>query len=272
MENVKISQNSILKSFEDEKEVEINLIDSTIKWENSNQYIMIFFYEDYINIYRSPEQVPLFIKKFLNCQNLIHSKKITDPKVLEQEFKKCGNGDQYLENYSNYKSQELIKKLINCYKIFSLKTEAGNNDLYKVRLKNRVNEAIDTGYILTPDNFLKMNLIFLRSMSELPSIIMGETGCGKTSLLRFFIEVVLKESFQIIYIHSGITISDIRRFLENSNTEAKKNPILRVWVLFDEFNTSDCMGEIVSVLCERKFEGISFRPNLSLLERVIHTV
>lgn len=33
----------------------------------------------------------------------------------------------------------------------------------------------------------------MRVMAKIPVIIMGETGCGKTSLIKFFAEVVRKD-------------------------------------------------------------------------------
>lgn len=41
-------------------------------------------------------------------------------------------------------------------------------------------------YVLTLDNCLKMMAIYLKFMSNIPVLIMGETGCGKTSLIEFF--------------------------------------------------------------------------------------
>jgi hypothetical protein len=37
-------------------------------------------------------------------------------------------------------------------------------------------EKIRLEYVLTPDNYLKMLLIYLRVQSGLPVLIMGETG------------------------------------------------------------------------------------------------
>ena len=43
----------------------------------------------------------------------------------------------------------------------------------------------DEEYVLTCDNFMKCILIFMRIRSNIPVIMMGETGCGKTSLIKF---------------------------------------------------------------------------------------
>jgi hypothetical protein len=39
-------------------------------------------------------------------------------------------------------------------------------------------------YVMTPDNLLKMALIGKHVECGLPVVLMGDTGCGKTSLLR----------------------------------------------------------------------------------------
>ncbi len=60
-------------------------------------------------------------------------------------------------------------------------------------------------YVLTPDNYFKMNLIYLRVKSRLPIIIMGEAGCGKKSLVKFLCRKVLNERVEIFNINAGIT-------------------------------------------------------------------
>ncbi|ETO01475.1 ring finger protein, partial [Reticulomyxa filosa] len=39
-------------------------------------------------------------------------------------------------------------------------------------------------YVLTYDNILKMVNIILNVRSNLPTVLMGETGCGKTALIK----------------------------------------------------------------------------------------
>ena len=266
---VKNSQNLISKVPEEEKKGNGGppYIDSNIKWENSNHFIMLFLEDgDFMNIYRSHQMIPSFIKKFIINQNLIEGViKNRAGYKLVQELQNNENNSEFLEDYNKYSSPELIERLLNFYKKFSLRRVAGSNEeneKIEVIIKKRLNESIKTGYVLTPDNFLKMNLIYMRCMSNLPLIIMGETGCGKTSLLRFFVENILREIILVIYIHSGITMEHIREHLEIANKEALRRKNHRVWVFFDEFNTSDCMNQIVSVLCERRFEEINLCQNL----------
>ena len=39
-------------------------------------------------------------------------------------------------------------------------------------------------YVITIDNFRKMVLILYRIIANIPVILMGETGCGKTALIK----------------------------------------------------------------------------------------
>ena len=52
-------------------------------------------------------------------------------------------------------------------------------------LGSRLGKAAEgSSYVVSPDNFVKMVWIALRVESKVPVVIMGETGCGKTSLIR----------------------------------------------------------------------------------------
>ena len=50
--------------------------------------------------------------------------------------------------------------------------------------RNSDGRTEDQSYVLTADNILKMVLIIQRIRAGIPVIVMGETGCGKTSLIR----------------------------------------------------------------------------------------
>ena len=44
-------------------------------------------------------------------------------------------------------------------------------------------------YVLNADNFFKMIQILIRLRAGIPVLIMGETGCGKTSLIKAIAEI-----------------------------------------------------------------------------------
>jgi midasin (ATPase involved in ribosome maturation) len=67
-------------------------------------------------------------------------------------------------------------------------------------------------YVFTGDNFIKMILILHRIRANIPVIMMGETGCGKTSLIRIISELKMNE-MKILNNHAGITDDGILQFM-----------------------------------------------------------
>ena len=156
-------------------------------------------------------------------------------------------------------------------------------------------------YALTPDNFIKMILILDRINCDIPVILMGETGCGKTSLIKILANIIfkgnLKDNLKILNIHSGIGDFEIIQFLKdiideselndnvkmisfkdefNSMTKEQKDNYLttkkiteenvfknyqkeleekKIWVFFDEINSSNSMGLLTEIICKKTFFG-----------------
>ena len=48
---------------------------------------------------------------------------------------------------------------------------------------------VDETYVLTVDNLIKILAIQMRFRCGIPVVIMGETGCGKTRLIRYMCEL-----------------------------------------------------------------------------------
>jgi E3 ubiquitin-protein ligase RNF213 len=122
-------------------------------------------------------------------------------------------------------------------------------------------------YVMTADNYLKMCLIYLRVQSRVPVVIMGETGCGKTSLIKFFCKNVLCDRLKVFYIHAGITRQNIIEKMKSYILIAYNglNENQNLWVFFDEFNTSEDLGIICEILTDRKLLGESLPDNMIFL-------
>jgi midasin (ATPase involved in ribosome maturation) len=70
----------------------------------------------------------------------------------------------------------------------------------------------DNNYSLTLDNFYKMCLIVQRMRANIPIIIIGETGVGKTALIRYLVENVFLDVLMLFSIHSGTNEAQLIKF------------------------------------------------------------
>jgi len=131
-------------------------------------------------------------------------------------------------NYpSKMNSQELMDELLDCVK--------GSR-----RLSLDVINKILSEYALTPDNYIKMVLILNRINSDIPVILMGETGCGKTSLIKILANVIFRgylNNLKILNIHSGIEDNEIIKFIEQLISEAEIDNNAKFTSAIDEFNS-----------------------------------
>jgi MoxR-like ATPase len=96
-------------------------------------------------------------------------------------------------------------------------------------------------YALTPDNFIKMILILDRINCDIPVILMGETGCGKTSLIKILANIIfkgnLKDNLKILNIHSGIEDNEIIKFLELIIRQTEMSDNMKLTSMKDEYNS-----------------------------------
>ena len=96
----------------------------------------------------------------------------------------------------------------------------GKHKKIKDALKNNFKD-----YVFTKDNFKKMTLLFLRIRAGIPTILMGETGSGKTFMVRMFslIYTQEEESTYILKFHSGTTDEDIEEFIRRTIKKVKED-------------------------------------------------
>ena len=119
-------------------------------------------------------------------------------------------------------------------------------------------------YALTPDNLLKMVLIMLRVRSSIPVLVMGETGCGKTSLIRY-LATVSDVEFEVLSIHSGVGEDKIIQTINESNEQAFLDHDKERWLFLDEINTSEHIGLMTDAICSRTCLGKALAPNLVVM-------
>lgn len=204
--------------------------ESMIRWEDSNHLMVLFHYDLHTvsALYRDRHKVP---QQILN--------------LFESQLK------EKLQNFEK-KSQEELR-------IILLKLVQ-----YPPKMDSVVLDKMSKQYVLTPDNLLKMVLIVLRIQGNQPIIIMGETGCGKTSLIRY-LSVICQIEFQILSIHAGVTEETIMKRIMECDCKAKANFKQSVWLFLDEINTCDHLGLICDIICHHHCKGKRLAPNLKIL-------
>ncbi|GES94832.1 hypothetical protein GLOIN_2v1878676 [Rhizophagus clarus] len=116
-------------------------------------------------------------------------------------------------------------------------------------------------YVLSSDNLTKMALILLRVNANIPVVICGETGCGKTSLITN-LALMTKVQYQSISLYDGIEEETIIRFMSEALNKSEKEEI---WILFDEINTCNHSGLLADLISNRMFQGKPIHPNIRLL-------
>ncbi|PAA67120.1 hypothetical protein BOX15_Mlig008706g1 [Macrostomum lignano] len=203
--------------------------------------------------------LPVFINQDISKVELIY-RRLTDVThdirdlfsvVLSQE----------LREFSTLSQNELFQKLV---KIAS-KGQIG----YIPALKRELTE----NYTLTADNFLKMLLITLRMDADVPVIIIGETGCGKTSLIRY-LAAVQECTLEVMNFHAGISESDIiervSKAAEVAESQLKEFVELSersgiVWMFLDDINTCEHLGMLKEIVCHRRFLDRELPCNLRFI-------
>ncbi|XP_075296696.1 E3 ubiquitin-protein ligase RNF213 isoform X2 [Opisthocomus hoazin] len=120
----------------------------------------------------------------------------------------------------------------------------------------------DETYELTTDNVLKILAIEMRFRCNIPVVIMGETGCGKTRLIKFLCKLrrscVEVENMKLVKVHGGTTAEMIYTRIKEAEALAKTNKEqhgLDTVLFFDEANTTEAISSIKEVLCDHTVQG-----------------
>uniref|UniRef100_A0A8B9G672 RING-type E3 ubiquitin transferase n=1 Tax=Amazona collaria TaxID=241587 RepID=A0A8B9G672_9PSIT len=120
----------------------------------------------------------------------------------------------------------------------------------------------DKTYELTTDNVLKILAIEMRFRCNIPVVIMGETGCGKTRLIKFLCKLrrsyMEVENMKLVKVHGGTTAEMIYARIREAEALAKTNKEqhgLDTVLFFDEANTTEAISSIKEVLCDCTVQG-----------------
>jgi hypothetical protein len=278
-----------------QKEFNDHLQKQLVSFDKCNYLMIVFAHDESLNLVYSNKNILL---ANVNITSLLKSQDMEKFKKSQTTFLKYLmdandlSNQHFFPEYLNEKHEDLLKRLEKIFNIEEIikykdkhdkkgelvtkysKTDESclfsvdNNDLRDLidflNEKSRFLMQNLKNYVLTPDNFLKMILISTKINSNLPVVVMGETGCGKTSLIGFLALKVLKLKLIVFNLHAGISQTE---FIEQVKRYVKLVEKVReeIWLFFDEFNTSECMYLITKMVCNRTFLGHILPSNLKLL-------
>ena len=259
-----------------------------------------------------PEQGKLLPPKIKDCVerniNIIGFKINSEPKQsfekiseLYNEYKMNKDNGQFIEIYDFVREEgnqkavsENFNKLVmqaanqvinpsfkylkRLKDILNLPNKVDKAEGYKKSLLSILNIGIDN-YVITEDNYKKMVLLIYRIKANVPVIIMGETGCGKTSLIKKLSQILNngEELVETINIHPGITDEEITNKMREMNDKAKSEKYIQIeekskkkikkdlWAFFDEINTCLSLSLLTEIFINRTFNREKLEDNIRLI-------
>lgn len=191
--------------------------------------------------------------------------------------------------FDNFNKMYDVKKLQTLRNIMGLNSDfdpdedkpSSSSSAASSSSNNSYNFEANINYQITVDNALKLIAIYLRFVANIPVVIMGETGCGKTRLVRFFADLyrnefksggrkMRRDILIHVKVHGGMTANEIVKYVEEAERMAELNyemcttPIKITCILFfDEANTTEHVGMIKEIMCDGTLNGRKINVNNS---------
>ncbi|CAG8457534.1 1322_t:CDS:2, partial [Dentiscutata erythropus] len=212
-------------------------LETIVQWDTSNHLVVFFLSQTPDSIcalYRDRTKVPGDVKRLLVSQETSHYEGM-DP------FSRANPQAWELENYNTMSSEALLERLERI-------------------ARESMNEIELPKYALSSNNIVKMALILLRARANIPVVICGEAGCGKTSLISFLAKIV-KAKFEVLPLHAGVLEDQIIDFMGKGAQHAKNDP---TWLFFDEINTCNHIGLLADLIAHRTLLGKPIHHNIRL--------
>ena len=112
-----------------------------------------------------------------------------------------------------------------------------------------------------------MVLLIYRIQANVPVIIMGETGCGKTALIIKLNQLLNngKTTVDIININPSITDEILIETMNRKNELAQKQKDEELWLFFDGINTCISMPLLTEIFINRTYDGNKLSDNIRLI-------
>ena len=125
----------------------------------------------------------------------------------------------------------------------------------------------NNNYIIIYDNFVKLVLTIYRIKANIPTIIMGDTGIGKTFLITKLNQLLNngETTIEIINFHPGITDERLYEIIKKIDEKARNKKDEELWILFDKINTSFSFLLIKEIFMNRTYYGNKMSDNIRLI-------
>jgi len=142
-------------------------------------------------------------------------------------------------------------------------------DKDKGELKSLISilEEKNKNYVITNDNFRKIILLVYRIRANVPVIIMGDTGCGKTMLITKLNQLLNNglNTVETIDIHPGINDEKLCNIMDKKDSIARQKKDKELWLFFDEINTCLSLSLITEIFINRTYGGKKISDNIRLI-------
>ena len=127
---------------------------------------------------------------------------------------------EYIKKPIEYNDKELRRELL---KIIVDENFLNNEKSNYEYIEDILDKSFED-YVFTLDNFIKMVLLFLRIRAGIPTIIIGETGCGKTYLIKM-LSIIYGQNANIytLKFHAGITDDNVINFIKDTICKVEKD-------------------------------------------------
>ncbi|ETO08630.1 hypothetical protein RFI_28754 [Reticulomyxa filosa] len=173
-------------------------------------------------------------------------------------------GTQYKETQKNQKENKQNKS-----ETKEEKKDEENSIVKTARLHDEIVKTLceDTewsNYVLTFDNILKMVAIFLKVRTNTPIILMGETGCGKTSLIKCLGHAA-NVNLVSIDVHGGFDKDELRKVINDCSKKVSTDLDQELWLFLDEINTSPDIGWFKELICDHSLDGVKVSPQIKVI-------
>ena len=130
----------------------------------------------------------------------------------------------------------------------------------------------DPSYKLTADNVKKLLATYMRMKAGIPVVIMGETGCGKTRMIKYLCDILRAnrdtKNLYLMKVHGGLSKQTINQKVTEALQIARNNynqhNVKMTVMFFDEANTTSWIHLIKDIVVDRINNGSAIPADSTL--------